>query len=114
MNCKQQSELAGRLFIEEDLLDTQQMSCLKSEMDNVDKLIDKDTTDPKAYGIMVEMAFQMGGNGLSKFKKTLEAVNRKDYKVASAEMMDSKWATQTPERAKELSELMSSIFKEDK
>ena len=33
LNCKQQSELAGRLFIEEDLLDTQQMSCLKSEMD---------------------------------------------------------------------------------
>ncbi len=33
LNCQQQSELAGRLFIEEDMLDTQQMTCLKKEMD---------------------------------------------------------------------------------
>ena len=32
LNCQQQSELVGRLFIEEDLLDTQQMTCLKSEI----------------------------------------------------------------------------------
>jgi len=105
--------IKGKKYSKEELQSYYEKD-LKIAMDNVDKLIDKDTTDPKAYGIMVEMAFQMGGNGLSKFKKTLEAVNRKDYKVASAEMMDSKWATQTPERAKELSELMSSIFKEDK
>ena len=104
--------IKGKKYSKEELQSYYEKD-LKIAMDNVDKLIDKDTTDPKAYGIMVEMAFQMGGNGLSKFKKTLEAVNRKDYKVASTEMMDSKWATQTPERAKELSELMSSIFKED-
>jgi len=105
--------IKGKKYSKEELQSYYEKD-LKIAMDNVDKLIDKDTTDPKAYGIMVEMAFQMGGNGLSKFKKTLEAVNRKDYKVASTEMMDSKWATQTPERATELSELMSSIFKEDK
>ena len=33
LNCSQQSELVGRLFIDEDLLDTQQLSCVKSEMD---------------------------------------------------------------------------------
>tara|TARA_R100000742_G_C4278438_1_gene101256 strand:+ start:703 stop:1599 length:897 start_codon:yes stop_codon:yes gene_type:complete len=32
LSCHQQSELAGRLFIEEDLLDSQQMSCIKSEI----------------------------------------------------------------------------------
>ena len=32
MNCKVQSELIGRLFVEEDMLDTQQMTCLKSEI----------------------------------------------------------------------------------
>ena len=33
LNCKEQSELAGRLFIEEDILDSQQMSCVKTEME---------------------------------------------------------------------------------
>ena len=33
LNCKEQSELTGRLFIEEDLLDTQQMTCIKNEID---------------------------------------------------------------------------------
>jgi len=32
LDCSQQSELIGRLFIDEDLLDSQQMSCVKSEM----------------------------------------------------------------------------------
>ena len=33
LNCSQQSELVGRLFIEQNLLDTQQLTCVKSEMD---------------------------------------------------------------------------------
>lgn len=33
LNCTQQAEIAGRLFIEEGILDTQQMTCVKSEMD---------------------------------------------------------------------------------
>jgi hypothetical protein len=33
LNCSQQSELVGRLFIEEDILDSQQISCVKSEME---------------------------------------------------------------------------------
>tara|TARA_R110002051_G_scaffold321795_2_gene410429 strand:+ start:9938 stop:10831 length:894 start_codon:yes stop_codon:yes gene_type:complete len=32
LSCHQQSELAGRLFIEEDLLDSQQITCVKSEI----------------------------------------------------------------------------------
>jgi hypothetical protein len=32
LDCAEQAELIGRLFIEEDLLDSQQMSCVKSEM----------------------------------------------------------------------------------
>jgi hypothetical protein len=33
LSACQQAELVGRLFIEEDLLDSQQMSCVKSELD---------------------------------------------------------------------------------
>jgi len=32
LDCADQAELVGRLFIEEDLLDSQQISCIKSEM----------------------------------------------------------------------------------
>ncbi len=32
-----------------------------------------------------------------------------DYKTAAAEMLDSRWAKQTPNRAKKMSELMASL-----
>ena len=56
-------------------------------------------------GILTEMVFQMGVGGVSKFKKFLAAANNHDWAVAAEEMLDSKWARQTPERAKELARL---------
>ena len=89
---------------------------------DVDSLIDKDTTDPKAYGVVIEMAHQIGGTKLPKFKKMLEAVNRKDYKEAAKQMLfnyDDKgkkigktnWNKQMENsgRAEQLAALMSSI-----
>ena len=54
------------------------------------------------------MTFQLGKRGVSKFKKTLDLVNSGDYKAASIEMLDSKWAKQTPNRAKKMAGLMAS------
>lgn len=59
--------------------------------------------------IMVDMAYNMGGNRLSKFKKMITALNAKNYKLAAAEMMDSDWAKQVGNRARRLSALMESI-----
>jgi len=56
--------------------------------------------------VLIEMAYQLGVNGLLKFKQTLEHINNKDFENASIEMLNSKWARQTPNRAKELSNLM--------
>ncbi len=56
--------------------------------------------------VLIEMAYQLGMNGLIKFKKTLEHIKNEDYKSASIEMLNSKWAKQTPNRAKTLSNLM--------
>ncbi len=56
-------------------------------------------------GIIIEMIFQMGRNGVWKFKKFLAAAARKDWQAAHDELLDSKWARQTPERATELAEL---------
>ena len=58
--------------------------------------------------VLIEMAYQMGVSGLLKFKKTLMYIETKDYKDASVEMLDSRWAKQTPNRAKKLSDIMAS------
>lgn len=54
-----------------------------------------------------EMIFQMGFAGVSKFKNMIKALQNRDYKLASIEMLDSRWAKQTPNRAKELSNAMA-------
>ena len=60
-----------------------------------------------AKEILCEMIFQMGFAGVSKFKNMIKALQNHDYKQASIEMLDSRWAKQTPNRAKELSDHMA-------
>jgi len=72
------------------------------------KLVGKDTTG-QAIGIITEMIFQMGYEGVSKFEKTLEYIKNEQWELASTEMLDSNWAIQTPKRADELSKLMAKI-----
>jgi lysozyme len=49
------------------------------------------------------MCFQLGQGGLSKFKNMNSAVEDGAWIRMSEEMMDSRWALQTPERAARLS-----------
>lgn len=60
--------------------------------------------------IILEMCYQMGVTGVSKFKKTIAYMVHKEWENASLEMLDSKWAVQTPGRAKELSFKMKKIY----
>lgn len=59
--------------------------------------------DPVRRGVLVNMAFQMGIDGLLGFKNTLAMVEKGEYQKAAAAMLQSKWATQTPARANRLS-----------
>jgi lysozyme len=56
--------------------------------------------------VLFEMAYQLGVGGILKFKRMWKALEDRNYKEASVEMLDSRWAKQTPNRAKELSERM--------
>jgi lysozyme len=56
--------------------------------------------------VLHNMAFQLGVNGLCNFVRTLALVKAGDYAGAAAEMLDSAWAKQTPERAQRLSQQM--------
>lgn len=59
------------------------------------------------YFTLVNMGFQMGIQGLLKFKRVLSAVQQKEYTQASLYMLESRWAKkQTPNRARKLSEQM--------
>ena len=62
-----------------------------------------DKLDVARQGVLLNMAFQMGVDGLLGFKNTLAMIERGDYKAAAAGMLDSLWARQTPERAQRLS-----------
>ena len=54
------------------------------------------------------MVFQLGIGGVSKFKNMWKALGEGDYQTASEEMLDSRWAKQTPKRAESLSATMKS------
>tara|TARA_Y100000768_G_C23520802_1_gene470267 strand:+ start:116 stop:556 length:441 start_codon:yes stop_codon:yes gene_type:complete len=48
--------------------------------------------------LLIEMIFQLGPKGVSKFKKMIFYLNNKQKYMACLEMMDSLWYTQTPKR----------------
>lgn len=78
---------------------------------NAERLIEQNQCEDikfDAQCVIIEMVFQLGIGGVSKFKKMWEALRNKDYGEASFQMMDSRWAKQTPSRAKSLSEIMRS------
>ena len=59
--------------------------------------------------VLINMCFNLGLTRLLKFKKMLAALKVKDYKEASIQMLDSKWAEQVGERATRLSDAMARI-----
>ena len=59
--------------------------------------------------VITNMCYQMGLSGFSKFKQTIYYLETEQYEEASMEMLDSLWAKQTPNRARELSEQISSL-----
>ena len=62
--------------------------------------------DERAEEILIEMVFQLGRTGVSKFKNMWKALSEHNYVGASFEMLDSRWAKQTPNRAKNMADQM--------
>lgn len=67
----------------------------------------RELTEPR-QAVILGMAFQIGVDGLLGFKNTLAMVKSGDYAGASENMLKSKWAQQTPARAKRMSDQMRS------
>ena len=81
---------------------------LQSAIDQADDMCKNLTISDDAKIIIIEMIFQLGGTGVSKFRKMWQALQQDppDYAEASVQMLDSRWAKQTPNRAQEMADHM--------
>jgi len=84
---------------------------LQSAIDQADDMCKGLTISDDAKIIIIEMIFQLGGTGVSKFRKMWQALQQDppDYAEASVQMLDSRWAKQTPNRAKEMANHMKTL-----
>ncbi len=62
--------------------------------------------DDARRGVLLNMSFQMGVEGLLGFERTLTLIKDGKYDLAAHAMLQSKWAKQTPARAKRMAEQM--------
>ena len=111
--CTEGFDTIGYGFAIKDL-ELDEDICHQILVKKLDDLIDKannkfpfllEIPEDKAE-IVYEMIFQIGQNGVSKFKLMLKALENKDFEKASIEMLDSLWAKQTPNRALKMSNKM--------
>ena len=81
---------------------------LQSAIDQADDMCSNLTISDDAKIIIIEMIFQLGGTGVSKFRKMWAAFQEDppNYFEAHVQMLDSRWAKQTPNRASEMAEQM--------
>lgn len=61
---------------------------------------------PVIGDVLTEMRFQMGATGVYGFKRMWAALKKRDFEKAAEEMLDSRWHSQTPQRAEALAELV--------
>ncbi len=55
---------------------------------------------------IVNMVFNIGFNGVCKFKRMIAAIENEDFDLAAKEMIDSRWYVQVGDRAKRIVSMM--------
>ena len=60
----------------------------------------------EVQNVIIEMCYQLGVSGFGKFVKTIGYLQTFQFEKAADEMLDSRWAKQTPNRAKALSDIV--------
>ena len=98
------------LELDEDICD----EILLKKLKDLDKKVNKKFVwfvymPPNIKDVVMEMCYQLGVTGFSKFRKTIAFLQDKQWQEASVEMLDSLWAKQTPNRAKSLSDIVKGV-----
>ena len=98
------------LVLDEDISEMILERKLEALIERVNKRFDfVECLPEEAQEVIYEMCYQLGVTGVSKFKKTLLYLENEEVNMASKEMLDSKWARQTPNRAKRLSDIIGAL-----
>jgi lysozyme len=63
--------------------------------------------EPARATALISMAFQLGVEGLAEFKNSLRLIAQKQWQAAAAELMQSAWAHQTPNRAHRVTQMIA-------
>ena len=102
--------IIGEVYSTDDLEDVFEDD-YKIAFDNAhDLLEDEDVPFHETVeSVLIEMAFQLGLPRLKKFVNFIQGLKDQDYKKAADEMIDSRWAKQTPNRAEGLANMIREI-----
>ena len=80
----------------------------------ISELLDKKpivlTLSQDRQEVVFELAYQLGVSGLLKFVMMWKAIESRDFAAAAAEILDSRYATQTPARAEAHAKIMGGIY----
>ena len=94
--------------LSEEISTTILTELIENKLNHLEKRLDwfRDMP-PEVQGIICEMVFQIGFSGFCKFKRAIAHFKEKEFKHASEEMLDSKWAKKdSPQRAKRLAKVV--------
>ena len=82
-----------------ELLLLDYLSTLRSRFEALDWF---KALDPGRQNAVLEMGYQLGYDGVLGFRKMIRAIKASDWDAVLAEALDSRWARQTPARAKDV------------
>ena len=95
------------LVLDEDIADM----ILERKLDKLEARIDSkfpftEDLPRNVKDVVIEMCYQLGVSGFSKFKQTIALLRLGNFKEAADEMLQSRWSRQTPNRSKRLSDIV--------
>ena len=103
----------GRNIQDNGITEAEAMVLLENDIDSVARDLTRalpwwQQLDDVRREVLANMVFNMGIGTVLTFKNTLAAIQAGDYKRAASLMLQSKWATQVGNRARELATQMES------
>ena len=95
------------LVLDEDIADM----ILERKLDKLEARIDSkfpftEDLPRNVKDVVIEMCYQLGVSGFSKFKQTIALLRLGNFKEAADEMLQSRWSRQTPNRAQKLADIV--------
>jgi lysozyme len=93
------------------LSDEEIVYLLKNDLKRIDKELDKafpfySKLDPVRQDALMNLCFNVGINRLKKFQFAIRALELGDYAESAAEFLDSIWADQVGQRAKDVAHMI--------